>query len=106
MAKVEVNSGACGLKTTLIITPMEKRKLKVEIESECPQVKAMEEELAELNDVTECFAKYSQSTVYQVAEKHIKHLACPVPMAIIKGMEVTSGFAVAKDVNLHIEKDL
>ncbi|MBR0600490.1 DUF6951 family protein [Sinanaerobacter chloroacetimidivorans] len=106
MVKVEINPGACGLKTTLKITQGEKRKLKVEIESECPQVKAMEEELTELNSITECFAKYSKSTVYQVAEKYIKHLACPVPTAIIKGMEVTAGFAAEKDVKIHIEKVL
>lgn len=105
MAKVEVNPGACGLKTTLVITSIDKRKLKVEIESQCPHIKTMEAELAELDAMKECFAKYSQSTVYQVAEKHIKHLACPVPTAIIKGMEVKAGFAVAKDVNLNIEKD-
>ena len=42
MAKIEVNPGACGLKTVLKITPLDRRKLKVEIETECPSVKAME----------------------------------------------------------------
>jgi hypothetical protein len=105
MIKVDIDPGVCGLKTTLSIVPVEKWILRVEIESECPHVKAMEGDLAELNSMAECFAKYSQSTVYKSAENHIKHLACPVPTAIIKGMEVASGFAAIKDVSIHIEKD-
>lgn len=105
MAKVEIDPGACGLRTTLKISQIDKRKLKVEIESECPHVQAMEDKLSELDEISECFTKYTKSTVYQVAEKHIKHLACPVPVAIVKGMEVASGFAVAKDVVLHIDKE-
>lgn len=106
MIKVDINPGVCGLKTKLNIVPVEKRTLRVEIESECPHVKAMEDDLVELNSMTECFAKYSQSTVYKSAESHIKHLACPVPTAIIKGMEVAAGFAAIKDVSIHIEKDI
>lgn len=105
MVRVNVNPGACGLKTKLIITADDNRLIKVGIQSECPQIMAMESELTELNGYQECFAKYSKSTVYKIAEKHCKHLACPVPTAIIKGMEVACGLNVSKDVIIHVEKE-
>ena len=53
----------------------------------------------------ECFAKYGDSKVYKSALKHIRHLACPVPTAIIKGMEVACGLAVPKDASIQIERE-
>lgn len=104
MAKVEVLPGICGLKTSLAVTADEDQMVQVQITSECPHIAAMQAELQELDGYSECFAKYSASTVYAVAEKHCRHLACPVPTAIIKGMEVACGLALPKDVTLTIEK--
>jgi len=105
MATVEILPGICGLKTKLIITADEEQIVQVKIESECLSVATMQEELKELDGYSECFSQYSSSTVYSVAEKHIKHLACPVPTAIIKGMEVACGWALPKNVTLIIENN-
>jgi len=104
MTKVQVNPGICGLKTQLTITADDMQIVAVEIQSECPHIVAMQEGLNELDGYEECFAKYSDSTVYKIAEKHCKHLACPVPTAIIKGMEVACGLALPKDVEICINK--
>ena len=104
MATVEILPGICGLKTKLKLTADEEQTVQVEIESECPYVTAMQNELKDLDGYSECFAKYSSSTVYTVAEKYIKHLACPIPTAIIKGMEVACGLALPRNVSLVIEK--
>jgi len=101
MATVEILPGICGLKTKLILTADEDQVVQVKIESECPYITAMQEDL---DGYSECFAKYSSSIVYSVAEKNIKHLACPVPTAIIKGMEVACGLALPRNVTLVIEK--
>ena len=105
MAKVDVNPGICGLKTQLTITADDMQIVKVEIQSECPYIVAMKDGLSEMDWYEECFAKYSESTVYKVAEKHCRHLACPVPTAIIKGIEVACGLALHKDVIIHVEKE-
>jgi hypothetical protein len=104
LATVEVLPGICGLKTKLIITADEEQLVQVEIHSECPLIAAMQKDLKNLDGYSECFAKYSSSTVYSTAEKNIKHLACPVPTAIIKGMEVACGLALPKNVAFVIEK--
>ena len=105
MTKLQVNPGICGLKTQLTITADDMQMVAVEIQSECPHIMAMRDGLTELDGYEECFAKYSESTVYKVAEEHCKHLACPVPTAIVKGMEVACGLALPKDVEIRIEKE-
>lgn len=104
MAIVEVLPGICGLKTTLTVTADEDQIVQVQIESECPHIRAMQAELQDLDGYSECFAKCSASTVYAVAEKHCRHLACPVPTGIVKGMEVACGLALPKDVSITIKK--
>lgn len=104
MAKVHVLPGICGLNTTLTVTADEEQTVQVVIDSQCPHIRAMQDELTDLDGYTECFAKYSTSAVYAAAQKHVRHLACPVPTAIIKGMEVACGLALPKDVTISIEK--
>jgi hypothetical protein len=105
MTKVDVNPGICGLKTQLVITADDMQMVELDIHSECPHITAMQSGLTKLDGYEDCFAKYSESKVYKVAEEHCKHLACPVPTAIIKGMEVACGLALPKDVEIHIEKE-
>lgn len=104
MATVTVFPGICGLKTRLTATADEDQMVSIQIESECPHITALQDELVELDGYGECFARYSTSTVYAAAEKHVRHLACPVPTAILKGMEVACGLALPKDVTLTIVK--
>lgn len=104
MATATVHPGICGLTTRLTMIADEDQMVKVHISSECPHIAAMQDELAELDGYVECFAKYSTSTVYAAAEKHIRHLACPVSSAIIKGIEVACGLALPKDVSIVLEK--
>ena len=104
MANIEVVPGICGLKTKLTVTADEDQTVQVGIESACPHIMAMQDDLKDLDGYSECFAKYSSSSVYASAEKHCRHLACPVPTAIVKGMEVACGLALPKDVTITVEK--
>ena len=104
MATVVVTPGICGLPTRMTLTADEDQLVTIKLESACPHIQAMQAELAELEGYTEVVARFSASAVYAAADKHCKHLACPVPAAIIKGMEVACGLALPKDVTIHIEK--
>lgn len=104
MARVQVSPGICGLQTILTITADEDQAVTVIIDSECPHIRDMQAELNDLDGYVECFSRFSTSAVYAAADKHCKHLACPVPCAIIKGMEVACGLALPKDVVIQIEK--
>jgi L-fucose isomerase-like protein len=66
---------------------------------------ALEFELKEVDGFEECFSKLGDSTVYELAKKYCKHAACPVPSAIVKGIEVACSLALPRDVEFHITKD-
>lgn len=64
----------------------------------------MENELKDIDCLEECFSKIGTSWVYKAAEKYCKYVACPVPAAIIKALEVACGLALPKDVEFKIKK--
>jgi hypothetical protein len=104
MVKVDVDPGICGFKTTIRVYSQDLQKARVEIDTECPDIQKMKKEIEEVDAYTEIFAKIGSSPVYNTARKHCKHAACPVPMAILKGIEVASGLALPRDVKIKIDK--
>ena len=52
------------------------------------------------------FGKIGDTPVFEQLRGFCRHSACPVPTAVIKGIEVACGLALAKDASIHIEKDL
>ena len=104
MAEVKVNPGICGLESQITIVSEDMQNACVKITTHCPHVKQMESELQDIDCFEECFSKINSSRVYQAADKHCKHAACPVPSAIIKGLEVACGLALPKDVDFNIKK--
>lgn len=104
MVEVKVNPGVCGLNTTINVNSDDMQTAVIEIKTDCPNIKPMELELKEVDGFEECFAKIGDSKVYEMAKKYCKHAACPVPTAIIKGIEVACGLALPKDVEVRITK--
>lgn len=54
----------------------------------------MNPELAELDWRGGLFRSYGESPVFQAAAKHIHHLDCPIPAAIMKAISVELGLAL------------
>ena len=104
MVEVKVNPGVCGLKSTLKVSSEDMQTALIEMVTDCPNIKPLAQELKEVDAYEECFSKLGESNVYELAKKHCKHAACPVPSAIIKGIEVACGLALPKDVEIIIEK--
>ncbi|MBC7765624.1 MAG: hypothetical protein H7Y41_03980 [Hyphomonadaceae bacterium] len=105
MATIKVNPGICGLLSTFTIQADDEQMVSIKIRSDCPHVLAMQAELVDLDGYAECFSNILDSTIYKVANDYIRHIACPVPAAIIKGMEVACGLALPKDVEIGISND-
>ena len=62
-------------------------------------------ELGKLDGLTEVFSKFGDSRVFEIAKMYCKHVACVVPSAILKGIEVECGLALIKDVNIAMQKE-
>lgn len=103
MAKLNVNPGICGFPTQIEVNTSNKRNCTVKLTTKCPNIQTMDQELQELDAYKECFAKVGDSMVFEVARKHCKHAACPIPTGIIKGIEVACGLALPKTVEISFE---
>lgn len=105
MAKVKVNAGICGFTTVISVESKDKQTAFIDLKTQCPSLKPLEDELKEVDGFRECFGKLCDSKVYLTTAKYCKHPACPVTCAIIKGIEVACGLALPKDVEINITKD-
>lgn len=104
MTKIAVDSGICGLSVIVSVEKGKDKKVTVSLETECRMVNKMLEDISEL-DMMVAFTGFLNNPVYRSAAKHIKHVACPVPSAILKAVEVETGLCIPKDVSMVFLKD-
>jgi hypothetical protein len=102
---VNVDPGICGLSTEIQAETVDGQTVNLKLISSCPAIQAMGSEIMSVDGYAVAFAKFSESPIYQAAERHFKHAACPVPMAVIKAVEAACSVALPKNVEVTIEKD-
>ncbi len=103
MSKTEINSGICGHITTVEAT-MEGKVCKLTITSDCQAIQELAQELTEVNPLMEISCKRATPQTLQMGLKHCYHAACPVPVGIIKAIEVAANLALPKDVLIKVSK--
>jgi hypothetical protein len=104
MAKAEIFSGICG-HTTTVEAKMEGKICKLNITSTCKAIQQLAQELPEVTPMLEISAKRATPQTLQMGLKHCYHAACPVPVGIIKAIEVAGGLALPKDVIIKVSKE-
>lgn len=87
---------------TVEVVKVGKRGVRVEIASDCQMVIEMARSLAEL-DQWDALKRHVHSEVYKCASECRLHAACPLPMAILKAIEVEAGLALPRPVLVHFE---
>lgn len=105
MVEIKVNPGICGLKTVIRAESEDMQTAKLDICTECPNIKPFETELKEVDSYAECFSKIFDTETYRLANKCCRHNSCPVPAAVLKSVEVACGLALPGDVSFKIEKE-
>jgi len=103
-AKAVVEPGACGLKVVILAELGEQNLININFHSACKLVTGMNDEFKNLNWKKGVFAKMLDSYIYQVCSKHLKHVDCPVPSAILKTIQVLVDAAVEQEVTMKITK--
>jgi hypothetical protein len=103
MAKAEVFAGICGF-NTVIETQMEGEMCKISIQSECASIQRMAAELTEVDPYGEISYRRKTPLTLQAAVKFCKHAACPVPVGIIKAVEVEANLALPADVMIKVSR--
>jgi hypothetical protein len=103
MARALVDPGVCGFAVAVVAERGPGRTVRVTLETECEMVRKMAGELAVL-DVRSALGRHADNPVLRAAAAHLRHVACPVPSAILKAVEVEVGACAPKDVHVRLEK--
>lgn len=106
MTKVRVIAGACGYTSVVKIQKIGKMKVKVEIISACKDLRSMNGDMVGIDCSKGIFVKMPDSFIYKLAGEKLRDADCPVPSAIIKGIQVELGGAVARDVVMKFRKSM
>lgn len=103
MAVSQINAGICGFFVKVTATD-DNGKVKLLIETDCPNVKKLAEELTEVDPFNEIFKRATSTKTYELASKHLPHPACIVPSGILKAVEVEANLALPKDASVQVSK--
>jgi hypothetical protein len=103
LATAEINSGICGFSAT-VRTQMEGTRVKLSIESECQAIRDLATELTDVDPFQEITFRGSGPRSLEMGAKHCYHTACPVPVGIIKAVEIEAGLALPKEAVIKLSK--
>jgi len=104
LATAKITSGICGFTATVRAT-QEGRKVRLAIESDCAAIQALAAELTEVDPFQEITFRGEGPQTLRAGAKHCYHPACPVPVGIIKAVEIASGLALPADARIELSKD-
>jgi hypothetical protein len=91
MAVCWVKAGICGQETTIEAMKTSQTKASVSFITTCEHVRALSEELMELDIGSEMTKPMNETLTYMLATKHLCRTSCIVPAAILKAMEAAAG---------------
>lgn len=105
MARAEIEPGNCGYHTSIKATADGNQRVVIHIESECKAIQRMAEHLTEVNPFENLSFRRGVPPILQAGIDHCSHAACPVPVGIVKAVEVAAGTALPGDVTIRVTRD-
>jgi hypothetical protein len=103
MANAEILAGNCGFNTK-VEAKMNGSSCDLNITSECAAIRRMAAELTQVNPYQEISFRRGMPMTHEMGVKHCSHAACPVPVGIIKAVEIEAGLALPTDVTIRLSK--
>jgi hypothetical protein len=104
MTTVVVNSGACGFTITIKAKKGHEKTIVISLDTACEMVQKMVADIANV-DHRVTLIGFRDNPIYLSAAKHLKHVACPVPSAILKAIETETGMNVPKDARIEFVRE-
>ena len=101
LARAEIVSGICGF-TATVEARTDGRRCTLSITSDCDAIQRLAADLTEVNPFQEISFRGEGPQALRLGAKHCHHPACPVPVGIIKAVEVACGLALPKDANIAL----
>lgn len=103
MSQAEIFAGNCGF-STRVETNMEGKICKISITSDCTAIQRLAAELTEVEPYKEISFKRAMPKTHEMGVKYCTHAACPVPVGILKAIEIEAGLALPTDVTIKLTK--
>jgi hypothetical protein len=103
LSKAEIVSGICGFRAT-VEAHLEGRRCVLSIQSDCDAIQRLAQELTEVDPFREISFRGEGPLTLRMGSKHCYHPACPVPVGIIKAVEVAAGLALPLDASITLSK--
>lgn len=103
MAQAHIKAGICGYETDVEAEAGEVYRVTLRIRSDCPAIQKLAAELTEVDAVNEISHRGQTPEVLRQGALHCTHAACPVPVGILKAVEVAAGLALPAPVVIAID---
>lgn len=103
MATAEIFAGNCGF-STQVEAKLEGKVCHLTITSDCSAIRKLAEDLTEVNPYQEISSKRATPKTLEAGLKYCTHAACPVPVGIIKVVEIEAKLALPQDVTIKLSK--
>ncbi|BBO81408.1 DUF6951 family protein [Desulfosarcina ovata] len=103
MATAEIEAGICGFKT-VVDAKMDGQGCVLTIRSDCKSIQRLARRLTRVNPFDEISFSQSVPQTLQMGKLHCPHAACPVPVGIIKAIEIAAGLALPADVAIRLSR--
>jgi len=105
-ARLEINAGICGFRTTVRATGNDEQAVSFAIESDCEKIQNLATQLKghEPIDSLREIDPVGQSVLLTTARECLKGCCagCVVPVGLFKGLQVAAGLALPKDIGIQI----
>lgn len=105
MTKTHICMDNCGFQTVIEATSVNGGKIKLNIKSDCKSIQEFSEMLTETDPFQVIGQSIADCIIHQTASKCLKHLACIVPSAVVRTIEVESGMALPGKATISVEKE-
>jgi hypothetical protein len=102
MATVRITPGNCNFQSRIRVDRITNTRFKVEIETECQQVTRLAGLIHEMS-LRDALSPVTHSPLLERAVASGLHVSCPIPLGIIKAIEVEAGLALPADVGIYFE---
>jgi hypothetical protein len=105
LAIAEICAGVCGFKAVVKATAEKRREVRIAIESDCPHIQTLAASLQTVDVFQEISCRQGITSILSAGQKHCAHAACPVPVGIVKAVEVAAKLALPRDVIIKISEE-
>lgn len=104
MAKARIEAGNCGHYAEVEAEADSNYHVKVRIESSCQHIQKLAENLDQVNALSEISSRRGTPEILVKGMEFCTHASCPVPVGIIKTVEVAAGLALPQTATIVVEK--